>query len=422
MENLTNPQSNGTRAAEVTEQPNDDLSEFHKYLDEQKQQSEEQTRKNEAALAAKLHLRREFGELHATYRWFSWKRLLIDLPGAVLFMLFGGGFVWGAFFWFEIAPPWDRADFLLMIVSGGMAIAGLWAMYRTIALLVNRTTIEVVSDQLSIRHGPLPYPGNRSVQRSELKEIRTEQTSKAGIPLFLPVEGAGTGLTPKASFHQLRAILKDGREFNLVYGSDEHTIRYLGAAMTEHLRLKDFTPATITEVIPAGLEVQQEFGGFQAIYRWFSWMRMLASLVTAIFGLGVAALFWQPSPHEPPDIFVRLAPFALLLVALFGIYQSLVIALNRTTIEVSSERICVHHGPLPYPGNRSVACRDLEQLVVVEQEHKSDERATYELDAILKKGQTIKLWSNDTRERLDYLKQATERQLSRQNLTLEPAH
>ena len=51
-------------------------------------------------LAEKLHLQREFGELRATYRWFSWKRLLIYLPGTILFLFFCGVCIW-----LGITPP-----------------------------------------------------------------------------------------------------------------------------------------------------------------------------------------------------------------------------------------------------------------------------------------------------------------------------
>jgi hypothetical protein len=379
------------------------------------QSSEEQIQEDEAALASKLNLQRGFGELCATYRWFSWKRLLIYLPGTILFLFFG--VIMASF---RLTDLSGIAAFLDTAIMGVCLIVGLWGIYRITAVLTNRTMIEIAFDRLSVHHGPLPYPGNRSVQCSELKEIRTEKKTKKGIPLFLPSEGTGIEWTPKASFYELRAVLKDGQKFELVYGSDEHTIRYLEAAIIQHLRLKDSSTTSITEVVPAGLEVHKEFGSFQVTYQWFSWARILASLLGTILFLGLAALVGRPTPHERPDIWVQLAPFALLLLALLFCYQFLVTALNCTTIEVSSERVYVHHGPLPYPGNRSLACSDLRQLVVVVK-HKSDERETYELDAILKEGQKIKVWSNASRERLDYLKQAIERQLSRQNLTLEPA-
>ena len=185
-------------------------------------------------LAERLHLQREFGELRATYRWFSWKRLLIYLPGTILFLFFCGVCIW-----LGITPPLNLGKCLYTAIMGGvLLIVGLWGLYCITAVLANRTMIEITFDQLSVRHGPLPYPGNGFVRCSELKEIRMEETSKAGIPIFVPAEGAAAW-TPKGSFHQLRAILKGGRGFDLVYGSDERTMDFLRAAITQHLGLKD---------------------------------------------------------------------------------------------------------------------------------------------------------------------------------------
>ncbi len=90
------------------------------------------------------------------------------------------------------------------------------------------------------------------MQCGELKEVRVEKTSKEGLPLFLPVQGYGSDLAPQANFYELHAVLKDGRKFRLVFGSDEYTIRYLEAAITQHLRLQDSSSTIIAEVIPAG--------------------------------------------------------------------------------------------------------------------------------------------------------------------------
>ncbi len=409
MENPLTPQSNKKQADQSSsKQSQEGFSELKALLDKEFRLRDERDRQREAASRARLRLQEDFGQLRATYRWFSWKRLLIYTPGTILFMFFGI-----LFSWLDLTfSPRSGVAAILTITWAGLLIAGLSGLYLITVALLNRTKIDIASNQISIHHGPLPYPGNCSVQCGELKEVRVEKTSKAGLPLFLPVAGYGSDFAPKASFYELHAVLKDGRKFRLVYGSDEYTIRYLEAAITQHLRLQDSSSTIIAEVIPAGLEVQREFDRFKVTYRSFSWMIMLGCLLIAIFGLGLGTMLLISTGRSTSE--GQIALFVALLMGLSGVYMSLVTALNRTVIDISSEQIRVHTGPLPtYPGNRSVACVDLQQLTVEEREHESSRPATYQLRATLKAGENLTLWSNDSRERLDYLKRAIEQQRGR---------
>ncbi len=407
MENPLTPQSSKTQADQSSSrQSQEDFSEPKALLDEEFSLRAERDRQRDEASRARLHLQEGFGELHASYRWFSWKRLLIYVPGTILFVFLGI-----LFSWLDLTFSSRSGVSILTITEAGLLIVGLWGIYRITAVLINRTVIVIASDRLSVHHGPLPYPGNCSVQCDELKEVRVEKRSREGLPLFLPVEGS-PGLTPKADFYELRTVLKDGRKFKLVYGSDEQTIHYLEATITQHLRLQDSSPTNILEVIPAGLEVQQEFDSHKVTYRSFSWIRMLGCLLIAISGLGLGTMLLTSTGMNAADD--QIAVFVALLMGLSGIYLSLVTALNRTVIDISSKQICVHHGPLPtYPGTRSVACVDLQQLSAEECEHESNQEATYQLRATLKTGENLTLWSNASRERIDYVKQAIERRMGR---------
>jgi hypothetical protein len=48
---------------------------------------------------------------------------------------------------------------------------GLFFVYATLAILLNRTIIKVTSEFITVRHGPLPWWGNRSLPIDELEEL-----------------------------------------------------------------------------------------------------------------------------------------------------------------------------------------------------------------------------------------------------------
>lgn len=358
------------------------------------------TFRNDPALDARLHLEHGYGILRATYRWFCWKRLLIYLPGTVLFLLFSSFLTPKDF---RDATP---AGFLIVIVIwGATLLASLWGLYQIMAALMNRTTFEILAGTLTIRQGPLPYPGNTSFHYRDLKELSTKQTTKRG--LFLPVEGFAADWTPKASFFQLGALLQNGREVDLVYGPDEHVIRYLEAALAGQMLHSEYEPAVVTEVIPDGLEVQQEYGSLKISYSWFSWKKAGAYGFLIVPFLVIAVPYYMQNGFQAPDTFLKLVlMLALPLATLYAFYELLATMINTTSVEVSRERVSIHHGPLPHRGNRSLACTEIDQLFVTEWEHKSDQPASYELAVNLKGGRRLVLCSHANHAVLDYLKQA----------------
>lgn len=85
---------------------------------------------------------------------------------------------------------------------------------------------------------------------------------------------------------------------------------------------------------------------------------------------------------------------------------------NRTTVYVGDGRIAVAHEPLPWPGARDIALDELEQLFCEERIHrtKNGTSYTYELHAILRDGNRIKLLSGlNAPEEAFFLEQEMER-------------
>ncbi len=69
---------------------------------------------------------------------------------------------------------WQVIEYALMLplVAFGAALA-----YFSAAGLVNRTRVGVADGALDVRHGPLPWPGNRRIPLGELDEVYVERRS-----------------------------------------------------------------------------------------------------------------------------------------------------------------------------------------------------------------------------------------------------
>ncbi len=81
-----------------------------------------------------------------------------------------------------------------------IAIPGFWMGYAALCGVVNRTTVTIAGGALSIRHGPLPWPGDLSVDCADLRQLycRRRYVRKRG------------------DYYDLRAQLHRGRGIRLI--------------------------------------------------------------------------------------------------------------------------------------------------------------------------------------------------------------
>jgi hypothetical protein len=72
--------------------------------------------------------------------------------------------------------------------------------YAGLAHLANTTTITVDRERLTVRHHPLPWPGNRTLPTKQIKRLRTqryEHRGKKGVSYSYGVEADGLGSKPR---------------------------------------------------------------------------------------------------------------------------------------------------------------------------------------------------------------------------------
>lgn len=111
---------------------------------------------------------RDENGLTLSYRWFNWMHLLI-LPFCVIW----DGFL---FVWYSKALSRGAAAtdtmfwFPLLNVAAGIGLS-----YYTLAGLLNRTRVTVLGGEITVRHGPVPWPGGRTLSTADFVQLYREE-------------------------------------------------------------------------------------------------------------------------------------------------------------------------------------------------------------------------------------------------------
>ena len=173
----------------------------------------------EAPLPKRVTIARESGILTITYRWFSPKYVFL-----AFFCIFWDGFL---FFWYSVAlqKGWDPSNSAVWIPLFHVAI-GAWLTYSTIAGFLNTTRVVVQSGEIAIRHGPLPWFGNRRLGAQGIRQLYRE-------------ERRSTGEDSSTSYH-LNAITGDNRKIPLIRSVPSADVAlYLVHEIEKALRIED---------------------------------------------------------------------------------------------------------------------------------------------------------------------------------------
>ena len=150
--------------------------------------------------------------------------------GAGVVMLGVGVFV-GGFFGtsnsslFEITESFFSIDTLFTIAQ---PTAALGFIYLGLAYLLNKTTIRIRADHLSIRHAPLLWPGNKQLNPAHLSQLYSEKY-------------ASHRQNDTTQYrYQVCAKTIDGREIKLLRGLEEsEQARFIEQQLKKHLAIKD---------------------------------------------------------------------------------------------------------------------------------------------------------------------------------------
>ena len=153
-----------------------------------------------------------------SYNWFSWTYIAL-----AVFALFWDGFL---VFWYGVAfsqdAPWIMFVFPLLHVSVGVGLT-----YSALAGFYNKTIITVGMGQLSIQHTPFPWPGNRTVQASNLVQLYSEERITRSNNV--------TRMT-----YQLSAISNENKKIKLLSGlNTPDEVHFFEHQIEDQLGIKD---------------------------------------------------------------------------------------------------------------------------------------------------------------------------------------
>ncbi len=146
------------------------------------------------------------GCLRLVHRWFSRRIIWI----ALYCVLYDGFLIFGVI-------PTDN------FVSPFVIFLGLYVTYFVLSYILNSTVIDVGMGQLKIRHGPLPWPGNRLLNSAELTQVFSERAKY--------LDGSRS--------YRLNAVRRDERKIKLVSGLDADQALFLEEQIEARLGLRD---------------------------------------------------------------------------------------------------------------------------------------------------------------------------------------
>jgi hypothetical protein len=148
-------------------------------------------------------------DLRIRWRWWT---------PAALFLLFFC-VAWDGFLvsWFakvlgKQGPP---DDFPIVHVAVGVGLT-----YVTLAWHLNRTTVRVSGGQLTVRHGPIPCPGNRTLQTDDIEQLYCAHSRSGWTSMNNTARHAHRGPV-KVGYYDLCALLHDGTKVRLLHNLPE---------------------------------------------------------------------------------------------------------------------------------------------------------------------------------------------------------
>ncbi|MCP4420926.1 MAG: hypothetical protein GY805_30315 [Chloroflexi bacterium] len=168
---------------------------------------------------------KEWGDgLTLHWHWFTWQILLLTI-----FAIFWNGIILGGF-GSAIVSGTDNIFHLLPLLILPHFWIGLVMAYYTITGYVNKTTVTVDHNQLTVRHTPLPWWGNKRVDTSEIVQLYTKHN--------LSRYRRGNNWSGNFEVH---AILKKGKHQKLLSGleSSEHVL-FVEQTIEDYLGIEDY--------------------------------------------------------------------------------------------------------------------------------------------------------------------------------------
>jgi len=162
---------------------------------------------------------RDGADLTITWRWFK----LLYLAAVAFAIVWNAGVM--GFWQTALSPGTSLVDRLPALP---FVAAGVFLVYVALTGLLNSTRLTANDDRLTVRHGPIPAPGGRTIRTSDIRQLfctkRTRHSRNAH-----PV-----------TTYRVRVTLKDGRTRTLLWALDDFDrALFIEEQIEKHLGIED---------------------------------------------------------------------------------------------------------------------------------------------------------------------------------------
>jgi len=169
---------------------------------------------------------------------------------------------------------------------------------------------------------------------------------------------------------------------------------------------------------PKNLEIRDDAGTWEVRHRWFNPVAFFLAFF-CVFWDGFLVVWYTIGVTQMDEMggmawVMLLFPLIHVAVGVGLTWYTLALFINSTTSRHGRNDLVVRHGPLWVPGNRRIPTGDLDQLFCKQRisRGKNGTTITYELHALLKNGERIKLLTGYREiDHVLYLEQEIERRL-----------
>ena len=183
------------------------------------------TKKLNAPKPEKVIVENWGGGLVLRWRWFHWTFLLITV-----FAVFWNGMMFSMVGASLFTASEGNFRSLFPFICFPHFWIGLIMIYYVLTGYINKTTVMVDHSQVTVRHGPLPWWGNRQLNTAEIVQLYTKQN--------LSRYHRGNAWTGNFEVH---AVLKQGTHQKLLSGLDssEHAL-FSEQVLEDYLGIVDY--------------------------------------------------------------------------------------------------------------------------------------------------------------------------------------
>lgn len=155
-------------------------------------------------------------------------------------------------------------------------------------------------------------------------------------------------------------------------------------------------PKDIDMRLPKGFSITYFDDYMQITRKWLGFQTFGALVGTAVVVFLCIDKGFLDIIVSDREIYFKIFCLLFIAMGLFSAYFTLASALNKTQIYVNKNAIAIQHHPIPWPGNKTIDAKEIQQIYVKTIETRKDNvtRYHYKVFALTLENQKIKLMSN----------------------------